>query len=91
MTDLPQPTRVVHIHTGNEVAPATPNRIEVIELLETALMEARAGEISGCALATTKPDGAISNRWSGDDVVNMVASITMLQHEFLTAVLAARP
>lgn len=86
---MPQPTRVVHIHTGNEVAPATPNRIDVIELLEVALMEARAGKIAGCALAVTNSDGTISNRWAVNRSIDMIASITALQHEFVTMVLAA--
>lgn len=76
---------VVNIWTGN---PATiAGNDDLIEQLEELLSRAQAGTITAMGMAFVNIDGSISTRWSGgDQVVPMIAAISMLQHEFLSGI-----
>ena len=88
--DTTQPAKVVDIHTGDAVTSASVNCSDMIEMLEIALDEARTGQITGCALAFTRPNGTVSTRWAGAEKIDMIAAVSMLQHRFMTAVVADR-
>jgi len=68
--------------------PATAaDNTELIKLLEETLERARAGSITGAAVATIRADGTIGNSWAGgDQTISMIASVSMLHHDFLHAV-----
>ena len=59
---------------------------DLIEQLEELLERARAGSITAMGMAFVNVDGSISTRWSGgDQSIPMIAAVSMLKHEFLTA------
>lgn len=76
---------VVNLWTG-EPASAAGNP-DLVEQLEELLARAKAGSITAMGMAYVSADGSISNRWSGgDQVVPMIAAVSMLQHEFLRGI-----
>lgn len=78
-------TNVVRL-TDGEPASAAGNA-DLVDQLEELLVRARAGSITAMGMAFVKADGSISTRWSGgDQSIPMIAAISMLHHEFLTAI-----
>jgi len=62
---------------------ATPEETEtdIISILEEALTQARAGELSNCALAYTKKNNRYYTVWAGNDFLHMLGAIATLQHD----------
>lgn len=63
---------------------------EVIEVLEDALAEARAGRVTAVALAIVRPEGGTCDQWGMQSgrVHELMASITYLQHRYTADVLS---
>lgn len=56
----------------------------VVELLETALKEARAGDIQAIALAVVRPSSALNTAWSDNSsVAPMLGATLLLQHRLM--------
>jgi len=56
----------------------------VIELLETALKEARAGEIQAIAVAIVRPSSALNTAWSDNSNVSpLLGAALLLQHRLM--------
>jgi len=79
-------TRVVSI-TGNPVANnAEPNQA-FIDMLEEVLANAKSGRHVSGAIAMVNSDGSIQQEWrGGGHSLLLVASISVLNHDFIAAV-----
>lgn len=76
---------VVNLWTGEPASIA--GNADLVEQLEELLARAKAGSITAMGMAFVNIDGSISTRWSGgDQSVPMIAAVSMLQHEFLSAI-----
>ena len=54
---------------------------EVVETLESLLVQARDGRVAGIAYATVEPEGHITTGWSGDaDKCGMIAGAALLAY-----------
>jgi glycerol kinase len=59
---------------------------DLVDQLEELLERAKAGEITAMGMALVKADGCVATRWSGgDQLVQMIAAVTLLQADFLSA------
>ncbi len=77
-------SKVVRICDGLPSSAA--GNIDLVEQLEELLARARDGSITAMGMAFVNADGSISTRWSGgDQSIPMIAAVSMLHHEFLTA------
>lgn len=78
-------TEVVNLWTREPASVA--GNPDLIEQLEEMLDRAKAGSITAMGMAFVNADGSISTRWSGgDQVIPMIAAVSMLKHEFLTGI-----
>jgi len=74
--------KVVTMYGETSTAAGNP---DLVEQLEELLARVQAGSITAMGMAFVNSDGSVSTRWSGgDQVIPMVAAISMLHHEFLT-------
>jgi hypothetical protein len=63
----------------------------VIQLLEAALEQARAGEIAACALVIVRPNGAVNSGCSDTtDVGSLLGGLSLAQHRLCVRAEAQR-
>lgn len=76
---------VVNLWTGEPSSAA--GNADLVEKLEGLLARAQAGSITAMGMAFVNSDGSIATVWSGgDQAVPMIAAVSMLQHDFLSAI-----